>query len=966
MSATFGTMKHFVLSLLLIIPSLLFSQNPLKKGEIKGTIADSSGKEKYSMATVVILNHKDSSVVAVTISNEKGNFNIAGLETGKYRLYITSVQFLPYSADFEVNDATPSHDFATIKVRRGRVEEMATVIADAPIIVKQDTVEYRADAFKTRPNAVVEDLLKKLPGVQVDKNGTITAQGQTVTKVLVDGKPFFGNDPKTATKNLPANIVDKVQVLDKKSDQSQFTGFDDGTTEKVINITIKKDKRKGFFGRFGAGAGTSDRYETNLSLNRFNNGMQLSLIGQANNINNEGFTFQDMMDFSGGIGGLGRTLGGSDGGGGGMSVSVTRTGSGGGMSFGGMNFGGPSTGIRTSQAGGLNYSNAWGKKVNVSGSYFYNNSYGLNESFSSRQNRPADTTYHNITDQSTINRSWRTNHRFNMDFDWNIDSFNSVLIRPAITFVQSRSQSETKSNITTFSKAPRSHNSQTVNSYMEQPNFSGTFLWRHKTRVKGRTLSVRVNAGTNQTDGHGDNYNVQQNFFPIVFSRLTDQVNYTDNNSNSYNARISYTEPLSKTRLLELFYSYGKNSSRSDKATYRRDPATQLYTVLDSIFSNDFSNIYANHLAGFNVQTKMKKYDYTLGASVQQADLTSENTIKASTIRQRNVYNFFPTARMNFNVGKNKNLRFNYRGNTNQPTASQLQPVVDNSNPLSTRQGNPALKQEFANNFTLMYNKFDMIRLKTFLTFLNFSTTANKITDSITNIAAGIQNRKLVNVNGNYNAIGNFSFGIPVRRFKTTNINTATSVMLNRTANITDGQKNFTKLFTLTQNLGINYNYKDKLDVMLSGMATYSNTSFTLATSQKTEYYTYNGSVDVSYTFPKQSFTLQSDIDYNSYRGRSEGYNTEYILWNASVSKMFLKDKSLEARFTAFDILKQNKAINRSTGDTYIEDSQSNVLTQYFMFTLRYSLNKFGGKGSRNFQMPKLPGMRNMNYMRFG
>lgn len=958
-------MKHFVLIILLIVPLFIFSQNTLKKGEIRGAVTDSTGKEKFSQATVVLLSHKDSSVVAVTTSDEKGQFFVSGIANGKYRLYITSVQFFPYSADFEIGEQSPSRDFATIRVRKGKVEEMATVVADAPIIVKQDTVEYRADAFKTRPNAVVEDLLKKLPGVQVDKNGTITAHGQTVTRVLVDGKPFFGNDPKTATKNLPANIVDKVQVLDKKSDQSQFTGFDDGTTEKVINITIKKDKRKGFFGRALAGAGTNSRYESNLSLNRFNNGLQLSFIGQANNINNEGFTFQDMMDFSGGFGGMGKAMAdGGGGSGGGMAITINR-GGGGGMNFGGMNFGGPATGLKATQAGGINYSNAWSKRINVSGSYFYNNSYGLNETFSSRQNFPVDTAFHNITNQSTISRTWRTNHRFNLDFDWNIDSFNSLLIRPAITFVQSRSQSETNSDISSFSKTPRSANLQKTNSFSEQPNFSGTLLWRHKTRVKGRTFSVRMNGGTNHTDGHGDNYNRQQVFSPILFSQVTDQVNFTDNSSNTFNTRISYTEPLSKTRLLELYYSYGRNYSKSDKKTLRRDGAG-IYSILDSLFTNDFSNIYANHQAGFNVQTKMKKYDYTLGMSVQKADLTSENVIKSSTIKQSNVYNFFPVARMNFTVAKNKKLSLNYRGNTNQPTASQLQPVADNSNPLSIRLGNPALKQEFANNINLSYNKFDMVKMKSFFTFLNFSTTANKITDSVVNLAAGIQSRKPVNVNGNWNAMGSFSFGIPLRKFKTTNINTSTMVMLNRSANLTDGLKNYTRLFTLTQNLGVNYNYKDKLDVMISGMATYSNTNYTLNNIPTNEYYTYNGSADVSYTFLKQSFTIQSDLDYNSYRGRSDGYNTEFILWNASVSKLFLKDKSLEARFTAFDMLKQNKAINRTTQDTYIEDSRSNVLTQYFMVTLKYSLNKFGGKGARSFTMPKVPGSRGINNIRIG
>ncbi|MBL7729323.1 MAG: TonB-dependent receptor, partial [Dinghuibacter sp.] len=931
-------MKTFVLLLLLIVPTILFSQETLKKGEIRGRVTDSTGKENFSLATVVLLNHKDSSVVAVTTTDEQGRFQMAGLADGKYRVYITSVQFFPYTSDFEINDNQPSKNFATIKVRRGKTEEMATVVAEAPVIVKQDTVEYKADAFKTRPNAVVEDLLKKLPGVQVDKNGNITAHGQTVTKVLVDGKPFFGNDPKTATKNLPANIVDKVQVLDRKSDQSQFTGFDDGTTEKVINITIKKDKRKGVFGRIGGGVGTNDRYESNASLNRFNNGMQLSFIGQANNINNEGFTFQDMMDFSGGFGGLGRTMGGgNDGGGmggGAMSITMTRTGSGGGMNFGGMNLGGPSTGIRTSQAAGVNYSNAWGKKLNVSGSYFYNNSYAFQESYLSRQNFPPDTAFRNITDQSTITRNRRTNHRLNLDFDWNIDSFNSLLFRPAITFVQSRSRTETGSLITGFDKNLRSQNNQAINNYNEQPNFSGTLLWRHKMRVKGRTLSVRINAGMNNTDGHGDNFNQQRWASPIVFSQLTDQVNFTDNSSNTFNTRIAYTEPLSKTRLLELYYSYGRNFSVSDRETYRRD-GLGAYTILDSNFTNDFTNLFANHVAGFNVQTKKKKYDYTLGMSVQQANLNSNNIIKNSTIRQQNVYNIFPVARMRLNVGRNKNLNLSYRGNTNQPTASQLQPVVDNSNPLSIRQGNPALKQEFTNNLNLVYNKFDMVKLKTFFVFLNFSNTSNKISDSVANIAPGVQSRKPVNVNGNWNMMGSFSMGIPVRRFKTTNINISTSFFNNHTANITDGLKNFTRLLSVTQNLGINYNYKDKLDVMLSGMGSYNNTRYTLKNVPANEYYSWNGSVDVSYTFPKTSFTLQSDLDYNSYRGRSEGYNTEFILWNASISKLLLKDKSLELRLTAFDMLKQNRAINRSTQETFIEDSRSNVLTQYFMVSLK-------------------------------
>ncbi len=959
-------MKHFVLLTIAIIFFSFSSYSQLPSGVIRGAIKDSVGVG-FEAATVVLYNIKDSSVIETIATNNKGEFGFKNVPIGSYKLFLSSVQFLATVKDVELTAENPSKDFGTISAKQGYQQDAVTVVAQNPVRVAQDTVEFRADAFKTRPNAVVEDLLKKLPGVQVDKDGTIKAQGQTVTKVFVDGKPFFGDDPKTATKNLPAGIVDKVQVIDKKSDQSQFTGFDDGTTEKVINITIKKDKKKGFFGRANAGVGTEGRYEGNLSFNRFNNGTQISIIGQANNNNNEGFSFQDMMDFSGngGFGGGRGSDGGSgggDGGGGNMSINMTR---GGGGMFGGNTFGGPPTGLRTTRAGGINLSTLFGKKLTLSSSYFYNNGYTFTEQLANSRNFDADSIRSFINTETSTDNSYRTNHRLNVAMDWTIDSFNSVLIRPNLTYLKRENNSATVTDIKSLKDLPKSSNIQKSQSTTAQLNFSGTLLWRHKTRVKGRTLSVRLNAGANSTDGDGDNINQQNFFLPAPFTSIRDQINTTDNNSNTLNTRVSYTEPLSKTRILELTYSYGRNETNSDRRTLKRDPFGS-YTVLDTFATNVFENTFQSHQLGFNIQTKLKKYDYTLGLSAQKSDLVSTNIVKSTILKQSNVYNLFPTARLNYNFGKNRNLRFNYRGSTNQPSATQLQPVIDSSNVLSIYEGNPALKQEFTNNINISYNKFNFVSLKTMFLFLNFSNTNNKIVNGLTNNPFGGQNRKPINLNGAYNVIGNFSFGFPIKAIKKTNINSSTSIVYNNDVNVLNAIQNTTKTTNINQTLSINYTHKDNLDISVSGMAGYNKATNQIQTFNTDPFYSFNTSFDISYNF-KNNLTVQSDIENTSYKGRTNGFNQNFTIWNGSISKLLLKDKSLEAKFTAFDILKQNRSIDRSIQNNIIKDISTNTITQYFMVSLKYSLNKFGGKGAKPFSMPKgVPGMRQMNNMRIG
>ena len=951
----FCKMKIFILFLLSIISLTTAAQT--KNGNIRGVVKDSAGKG-FEQATVVLFRLQDSSVAETVSTNDKGEFLFKNLALDSFRIFISSIEFNAIIRDVTLTTTVPSKNLGTLLGKKTIKGNEITVVAQNPIRITTDTVEFRADAFKTRPNAMVEDLLKRLPGVQVDKDGKVTAGGQTVTKVFVDGKQFFGDDPKTATKNLPAGVVDKVQVIDRKSDQSQFTGFDDGTTEKVINITIKKDKKKGYFGRASVAAGTSGRYENNLSFNRFNNGMQLSVIAQANNTNNEGFTFQDIMDFSGN----GGMRGGGDGGGGGGMTSVTSTRGGGGIGPGGQSFGGPPAGIRTTQAAGVNFSNAFSKKLSMTGSYFFNNSYILTERTSSRQQFAKDTSFNIINDQNTINRAYNTNHRVNMEVDWNIDSFNSVLFRPNLTVVQKSSNTTSTTAITNMVKALKSSISQTNSSANNQLNVTGSILWRHKTRVKGRTLSVRVNGGDSRNEGDNTNFNQQNRVAPFPITTLIDQEGNSLTDGNTLNTRVSYTEPLSKRKILELYHVYSLTANNTERLTYNID-GFGFYTRLDTTLSNTFENRNSANQLGFNIQTKFKKYDYAYGLALQNANLTSVNILKNISIQQKNVVNLFPNARFNYNLGKSRNLRINYRGNTNQPSVTQLQPVLDNSNPLSLRQGNPALKQEFTNNFNFNYSKFDFISMKRFFTFFNFSNTANKIVDSVQNIGAGAQFRRPGNAKGAYNIVGNVTYGFPIKKAKL-DVNFITSVIHLNDVSVIDAKNNTTKNTIATETISINHNYKDKLDIMLSLAGVLNNSTYTLTPNQNNRFYNYNASFDISYNF-RNSLTIQTDIENNTFTGRSAAFNTSFNMWNASITKLLLKDKSLELRFTAFDILRQNQSITRTVQETFIDDTRNNIIQQYFLVGVRYNLNKFGAKGNK-FTMPKMPGMRGMNNIRIG
>jgi hypothetical protein len=819
----------------------------------------------------------------------------------------------------------------------------AVVITDeAPVKVNGDTLSYRADAFKTKQNATVEDLLKKLPGVQVDRDGTVKAQGENVQKVYVDGKEFFGSDPKLATKNLTADMVDQVEVFDDMSEQAKFNKIDDGSRSKAINLKLKKDKKKGTFGKAYAGLGTEERYDAGLNANFFKGATQTSVIAKANNINNVSFSVSDMLGMFG-AGAL--KMGNGDfNSGGGVRLGGMGSNFNGGMS--GLNLGSTGSGLTSTSQFGINYRDTWSRHFDVNGSYFYNQAQTKNFRKSYRQTFYQDST--GLTDERVLSKNTNNNHRFNMNMVYTIDSFNSIVYTPSFSTQNSQSFSDDTlmTSVQKLDATYHANESRNIsNSKGDGFNWNNNLIWRRRFRKAGRTLSVNASNTWNKSDR--DKFNtINSRFFNQGgvkwFEGITNNLNTTESETRNFSAGFSYTEPLARDKMLELNYSHSDNRSLSDRKTIDYDPASGDYTKLVDTLSNNFQNQNIYDRFGGNFRVVKKKFNYQLGFSVQQTTLESENLTRKTDIRQHYL-NLFPTASFNYQFQRSRSLRFSYRGRTSQPTISQLQDITDVSGYPNLYRGNPRLRQEFSNNLMLSYNFFDIVKFRNLFAFVTFSNTVNRIANSTQDLGGGVQLTTPVNVNGVYAVNGTFNFGLPIKHLQGGNFNMNTRINYNRDANLINKVKNYTKNLNIGEDLRLNYNYKEKLDLGITASVNYNSVQYTVQKKNNSSYFTHTYSADATYTFPK-GFILSSDFDYTFNTGRTDGYNQNYAMWNGGLAKQVFKNKRGEIKASVFDILNQNINVTRNIGSNYIEDVENSTLQRFFMLSFTYHINRMGGK----------------------
>jgi hypothetical protein len=918
--------------LLIIVSLCTLATQAQKNGNIKGLLYDSLAKQPVASATITVLKKKDSSLVTFTMSDTKGRFELTGLADGDYRLLITHVNYHGSSKSITLNETDRSKDLGNVFMQdAAQVLSEVVVTAEAPpVTLIGDTVQYNAGSFKTPPNANVEQLLKKMPGIQVEKDGTIKAQGQEVKRVMVDGKEFFGTDPKIATRNLPSDAIDKVQVYDKASDAAQLTGFDDGNSEKTINLKLKKDKKKGLFGKATVGGGNEGRYEGRFNLNSFKGARQLSVIGMGNNTNAEGFSFMDMLGFSGGLSNVSRS-------GGAVTISSNDP------SIGGFAGGNNNNSIRTIWGGGINYNNIIGNSTDFTSSYFYNRYSPRIEKETRQQNFLSDGSVQNRLSKSNSNNI-NNSHRLNMSADIKLDSFHSIKISPSLGYQStdnsSYSEYETRRQNNNLVNQGFNNNHSTSDGY----NFSNNILFRKRFRTRGRTFSLSLTTNLNASDGEGNQLSVNKFFNPDGSPFRTDSINQRSDNSSdmrSYNVRAVYTEPVTKNSLLEFSASNSLSKSTSEKTTWDYDKISGKYDAVNAALSNHFENTYGYTNAGVRWRSQFKQWNFAVGANWQKADL--EGNIIAGTkdsMINQTFYNILPSARFQYNFTKFKNLQVNYTASTNQPSMSQLSPVPDISNPLNIRLGNPDLKQEYSHMATINFMSVNPFRNKNLFTFFTVRQTNNKIVNYDTIDAFGVKSTRPVNVDGVYNVNGTVSVGLPVRFLKG-NINFSTGVGYDKNKQFINGVGNTINTLTVGPNVRLDMNPTDKFDVSLNAGINYNKSDYSLQSSLNTTYFSQNYGADINWQLPR-SFYFSTDFSYTVNNRLADGFNLRVPLWNASISKQFLRFNRGELKLTAFDLLNENVNISRSSNNNYIEDSRVRTLQRYFMLSFTYSLSKVG------------------------
>ena len=921
---------YFFLIALCLLSLQAAAQNT---GHVKGQLMDTAAKHPLANATITVLQAKDSALVTFSRSNNNGAFDVRFLPKGNYRILISHIGFRNYSKFFEISEDKKEVDLGYIAMisSSAMLDEVSVVQERAPVTFHNDTVEFNAGSFKTKPNAVVEDLLKKLPGITVDKDGKIKANGEEVKKVLVDGKEFFGNDPKMATKNLPADIVDKVQVFDKKSDQSQFTGFDDGNSERTINLTVKPEKKHGVFGRATAGAGNKERYQGNINLNQFKGNRQMSVIGMANNTNKQGFSFMDILNFQGGLGGPG----------GGRGMMEVTADNGSSLPIQGMN---PNNGITTTWAGGFNFNDKWGKNTDVSGSYFYNRIQDRMEQKITREYISPTNPYYYYKDGLTSRRN--ENHRLNAIVDHKFDSMNSIRFTSSANIQEGLSVSNSGYSSEAAKGGLLNRGLSQNGSNSEGFSWNNTALWRHKFHKKGRTLSANLTFGLNDVESDGAMKTINDFFKPngtIDFSDSLDQHFFQDGKGTTYGAVLSYTEPLSRRSLLEFNYSYNANNSESGKETFDIDKNTGKHTIRNELFSSDFDNTYTFNRGGMGWRHQRKKYNFTIGGAVQHAQLDSRFHFmgKDSTIAQSFV-NFLPNALLQYNINKYKNFRFQYTASTRQPSALQLNPIVDNTDRLNIRFGNPDLAQEYNHRMSFNFMSFDPFRQRSFFTMLNVTATNNKIVSYDELDAQGVRKTSYTNADGAYNVMGNISWGVPIRAIKS-NLNTNTMLMKSRNVNFVDSKRNLINSLNLTQDVNLNFVYKQIFDITVGANIRYNRVRYSVTDQSNANYWNQEYSMDANIYFP-YGFSLASEFSFIRNTGYAAGYNRDVALWNIGLAKQLFKSKKGEIRFQVFDLLNENVGITRNANQNYIEDVSSRILNRYFMVSFTYNISRFAGK----------------------
>ncbi len=956
-------MKHFSRILLITVMAILtLGTKSADAAIINGILVDASDTTELMQASVALLQaNKDSTYVKGTVTDLNGVFNIEDVEPGHYLLKLSYIGYVTNIKRVSIGEDGRDVNLGVIALQQNGVvlKDVVVMGVKTAVLVKEDTIEYNADTYKTQANAVVEDLLKRMPGVEVGSDGKITANGKEVKKILIDGKEFFSDDPTVASKNIPADMINKLQVIDRKSDLARLTGVDDGEDETVINLTVKKGMNNGWFGTVTAGYGTKNRYQGNVMANYFNEGNQFTFMGGANNTNNLGFSDGGAQRF--------------------------------------RRFGGD-RGITTSQVLGVNF-NVGSKEdehLRIGGDVMYSHTSRDTRTSTSRQNIFTDSTSYRNALSTSLDRT----HNIRGDFrlKWEVDSFNTIDFQPnfSLNFSHSESSDTSMTRAGDAALTPVNRSLSYYDNHGKSYEFGGRFIYNHKFQSHpGRSFSIFTRYNYSNINEDGNTY-TRNNYYLKDEEETIDQVYENLRKTNSINGRLSWTEPLGdikKAQFLTFSYRGSYNVSKSNKSVYDILRGGTYYPVprrtindlmvdmvlnptmrkmisdtygdyalldgkllseivdielgpeMDRIFnenqSNDFRNKFFNQEFQVGFQKVTKAMNLNVGFSVNSAMSKSEDLINsARNIPTRWAWSVAPFARMRYKFSKTRNLALDYRLRSSQPSMTQLQPVADESNPLNIVIGNPELKPTFTHRVNLRFSDFNQDSQRSIMAMVNASVQQNSIISTIINDpTTGGQVTTYTNTNGVWDAMAMNMLSFPFSASKAWYFNSNMFARISQSKGFTDGEKNTSTGFNLNIAPGIAYRTA-LFDLELRPRYSYQLTHNTMQTSRDRNVHTWGAMFNGTYSAPF-GLVISTDLNYSNSTGYSAGYNSQQWIWNGSIAYQFLANKEAAIQISVFDILGQQKNISRTQTASYIQDAIYNSLGRYGMLTFTYRFSTF-------------------------
>ncbi|MGJ1448492.1 outer membrane beta-barrel protein [Sphingobacterium spiritivorum] len=903
---------------------LFLSLSAVGQIRISGKITDKQTSQPIKGASISILNSKDSTTLKAP-SDEVGNYTFNNLEQGTY---VININYMGYKQDMRKiilgsTAATVNFQMESSEIILDEIEITAETVA-----LKGDTMEFNANKYATAKNSDADELIRQIPGVEIDEDGNVNAHGEVVKKIIVDGKEFFSTDPKIALKSLPADIIDKVQIIDDKSEQAKFSGFDDGKRDKVINIVTKPNRKRGYFGKANGSLGNDEKYATNININGFQNDKRYSLTAMANNTNETNFGEQ----------GRGGNRGGNS--------NVER-------------------GLSKTYAVATSVNNSYlNQKMQVSADYNFNST-NTNTFTNSLTNYILGSRANQLRKQTQNSDNGSVSHNAGARLHWDIDSTQRIDFVPQLSYT---TNDRTNFNIsTTLNQLQDTINTSDRRNRNNSNNFniSGALTYMVRLNKPGRTLSVNLNGNHSSNNSEGRTYALNQYYKDALLNRIdtNNNQNISEGYGNGINGRLTFTENISKFSRLQANYSYRNTANYSDRKTFEFLEETGQLGQLNERLSNEFRNDFDFHSGGISyLFSKKDSLTFQIGANYQYASRKNDKTFPKNVITTSGFRSFLPEMNITYHISKEKRLELKYNTATNAPSINQLQDFIDNQNALRIQNGNPDLNQEYKHNISFQFRDIKKSTGRSFNSSLNFeyiqdkivnsillTDTAVQITDEII-LGAGGQYIRPENVNGAYSVRMTNSLGLPIKKWKL-NLNLNNNLFFNNNYSILNKDLLNSRSYGIRQRVGVSSNFGRKTVI---GLSYNGNLTFTENPSlQVKKYNVYNHTINnnASVDFWKGMF-VTSNINYMLNGGVQNTSGVQTVIWNASIGKRFFQKENAELSLKAFDIFNKAKNVNRRIDEFSVSDVQSNTLTRYFLLSFTYHLRKFGGQESKGSRGP--------------